>query len=221
MENYTHDDVLQHAGIKGMKWGVRRYQNKDGSLTPEGKKRYKNSYENEAKGMSDQELRSNINRMNLEKRYVNLSKGQGSKTSKALDMTNRAAGIGNEAGKIAKDGYKMMDLDDSHVKLTGQGLNIVSKTAAGAKKVGNIVDDKRAANKATSKLEMMSDKELQEIVTRMDMEQQYANLKRETVNRGKLSASDVLDIVGSIVTIGASASAMAVSLYTLRKKMKE
>lgn len=31
---------LMHWGIKGMKWGVRRYQNKDGSLTPAGKKRY-------------------------------------------------------------------------------------------------------------------------------------------------------------------------------------
>ena len=30
---------LQHHGVKGMKWGVRRYQNKDGSLTPKGKKR--------------------------------------------------------------------------------------------------------------------------------------------------------------------------------------
>lgn len=36
MEN----NELQHAGIKGMKWGVRRYQNKDGTLTPAGKKRY-------------------------------------------------------------------------------------------------------------------------------------------------------------------------------------
>ncbi|MBQ8829958.1 MAG: hypothetical protein IJ022_07710 [Burkholderiaceae bacterium] len=33
---------LQHWGIKGMKWGVRRYQNKDGTLTPAGKKRYDN-----------------------------------------------------------------------------------------------------------------------------------------------------------------------------------
>ena len=31
---------LRHHGIKGQKWGIRRFQNKDGSLTPNGKKRY-------------------------------------------------------------------------------------------------------------------------------------------------------------------------------------
>lgn len=36
----TFDDELQHHGILGMKWGVRRYQNKDGSLTSAGMKRY-------------------------------------------------------------------------------------------------------------------------------------------------------------------------------------
>lgn len=36
----TLSNELQHHGIKGQKWGVRRFQNTDGSLTAEGKKRY-------------------------------------------------------------------------------------------------------------------------------------------------------------------------------------
>ncbi|GHU55274.1 hypothetical protein FACS1894132_11140 [Clostridia bacterium] len=35
-----NSNTLTHHGILGMKWGVRRFQNKDGSLTNAGKKRY-------------------------------------------------------------------------------------------------------------------------------------------------------------------------------------
>ena len=42
MDNTVYSDELQHHGILGMKWGIRRYQNKDGSLTSAGEKRYLN-----------------------------------------------------------------------------------------------------------------------------------------------------------------------------------
>ena len=85
---------LRHWGVKGMKWGIRRYQNKDGSLTNAGKKRYakleaemkvlkpkKTSKAEKAaeteKGarkklvseMTDDELRERTNRMRIEKEY--------------------------------------------------------------------------------------------------------------------------------------------------------
>jgi hypothetical protein len=43
--NILRTDVICHHGILGMKWGIRRYQNKDGSLTAAGKKRYYGSVE--------------------------------------------------------------------------------------------------------------------------------------------------------------------------------
>ena len=77
-------NTLSHAGIKGMKWGVRRFQNKDGSLTPAGKKRYgenpgdsADTHDDYKKArtaksmatMSNKELRDVIERINLEKQY--------------------------------------------------------------------------------------------------------------------------------------------------------
>lgn len=50
---HYHNGEIMHFGILGMKWGVRRYQNKDGSLTAAGKKRYSDEELNEIKKASE------------------------------------------------------------------------------------------------------------------------------------------------------------------------
>ena len=52
---YRENDYLAHYGIKGQKWGIRRYQNRNGTLTSAGKKRRSNK----TKGWSKEAKRAN------------------------------------------------------------------------------------------------------------------------------------------------------------------
>ena len=64
---YYESNYLMHHGIKGQKWGLRRFQNADGTLTPDGKRRYnKDLFGNSRFRPSDKNQRSKnwqINRM--------------------------------------------------------------------------------------------------------------------------------------------------------------
>lgn len=132
---YESNNYLQHFGIKGMKWGVRRYQNKDGTLTPNGKKRYRSGLTNQndpeinddyarrhskksISQMSDAELKDRINRMQMEQQYNQLNnysklgKIQVDKIVKAgttiATLSGTAITIYNNINKIKKivDGLK-------------------------------------------------------------------------------------------------------------------
>lgn len=55
----NHESELYHHGILGMHWGIRRYQNKDGSLTPAGEARYRKKMAKESE-KANKELVSSV-----------------------------------------------------------------------------------------------------------------------------------------------------------------
>lgn len=59
---------LVHHGVLGMHWGIRRYQNSDGSLTEEGKKHYGNN-KIDLSSMSNNEIKQETERIRLENEY--------------------------------------------------------------------------------------------------------------------------------------------------------
>lgn len=67
----TRQGDLYHHGIKGQKWGVRRFQNKDGSLTPAGKKRYDepNSHSDKKEKQHKIPQNKSLHRLKLEDKY--------------------------------------------------------------------------------------------------------------------------------------------------------
>lgn len=101
MEN----NYIEHHGTKGQKWGIRRYQHKDGTLTPLGRKRLeklnkerskllndseqidkKTPVKKSVKNLSDEELKSMINRLQMEKQLTELTKQPETKKGKSAVM---------------------------------------------------------------------------------------------------------------------------------------
>lgn len=86
--NNTEDDTLEHFGVLGMKWRIRRYQNKDGSLTPAGKRKYKISSEGKLVKRSRAEVKSYDKKVTAVKKANEAKKRKARIREKGLDKND-------------------------------------------------------------------------------------------------------------------------------------
>lgn len=168
------DNELQHHGIKRQKWGVRRFQNPDGSLTPAGIRRYRKNSDR-----IERELAGAVKKQATAEDY-----------EKALKRTKS---IGDDIDEVRK-------MNDDFRKSNDPNLE-------------------KRIRKST---ERMSDKELQQAVQRLNMEDSYTRMMmhREHLQQGESFVNKFLDTSATAVKGATTVLTIAVLMKELTKKDK-
>jgi len=173
-----NEEILAHHGILGQKWGIRRFQNPDGSLTPAGRKRakkLKNEYrlltgkklkgkipkedpkKKSIKELNDNELSDRLKRLRNEKEARNLEKDLSSNGKKFVRTIGSAviAPAAIEAGKNV--------LTKMFTKMANDALGVDTKGTDSVvkelKKATEIAELKNRKDKAERELNQRSTKD--------------------------------------------------------------
>ncbi len=175
------NEYIAHHGIKGQKWGIRRFQNANGSLTPAGKARYKTA--GSLQYPSYEEMQKTVKQKSMEKSY-----------DKALDR---------------KDTKQKISDAQSAINQTNNAINSMKNSYRDAKRLSTLKPD----------VSKMSNKELQDAITRMNLEDNYTRLiqNREASKKGKDYVEKTLDTLGTVATVASAAAAVAVAINQFKK----
>ena len=179
-----YDSVIEHHGIKGQKWGVRRYQNPDGTLTPLGRKKL-GRLERKVTKLGDMVKQSRSRYMTLAKKKKN-----GTATSKELrEYTALSFALRKSSKKLKRvssefDSKKKM-LEES--KPVEKSIDEVIKS--GTKK------------EVLARGNEMTVAQLQESFQRLNLKAQIDKLDTDRVTKGERFAKKLAKTAGTISSV--------------------
>jgi hypothetical protein len=204
------EDSLQHWGIKGQKWGIRRFQNEDGTRTAAGKKR-EAAARRETDDMTDEELRNKVNRLRNEQNYTRMVANRNkSNTPQKLRNASNMMKIGSAALEVgnAVTGGKFKDVKN----IVSDTKRITDETS----KLGDTISRNKEDPELKINLKKMSDAELQRRINRMMLEDQYDQMMRpQRISRGERFMTKTLPVIASTVAIAGGVASLALNINTL------
>ena len=234
------DNYLAHHGIKGQKWGRRRYQNEDGSLTVQGRQRYGGSTpllegpttSSASSSKSSKKSSSSSKKDDFiegEWRWADDQPSSGGsssgKSKRRFSRKSKASDVMDGDWRPVEESIKKNKGNKSVAQETkGRDYAAISSAlGAGSKLAGSLKSSQerklqRDKNKVMDAMDLskFSDSDLKNAISRMSTEQTYKKMVADRVDYGRQKTIRRLETIGSIVATASS----AVGLYAAIKKVR-
>lgn len=216
--SYLFDDEdISHSGIFGMKWGIRRYQNKDGSLTDEGKLRYYGKSDYKRYAAKDNQKINSLASTTFDVYKKLYEQGEDFKTDTDEQKKRKYDSLKKEAYNNATDEWiasverefkQAQDINAYAISRINTGKQVLSTSSDLVKEASSLVPNVKG-KESHPDYSSMTNEQLKQQTERLNLETNYARAagqmiytpsKQELTRERMRTIGSVLDLMSTAVS---------------------